>query len=190
MNLKTNSRFTLVTFQIALLFAPFAYAIHHLEERHFGFRDWRRLYFPDNNALPTEYVSAILMAMTLAYIILHSIWTNRASAQAALLFFMATQVHNVIYHVGGSLIFQNYSPGTVTALLLYLPVNIFILYKAFQEGWVNTGSAAALFIIGGVMFWSFEMLGPIFIVIGQALIIIWLAVWAVQNNKQAVSQTD
>jgi len=49
-----------ISFQTALLFAPLAYAFHHIEEHiFFNFRVWRLKYFPDNNHLTTETVFCI-----------------------------------------------------------------------------------------------------------------------------------
>ena len=150
-----------ITFKICLLFAPLAYAIHHFEEHMiFNFRAWRLLYFADSNPLSTEAVFVILSAITLAYIILHSIVENKASAQSVILFLMATQVNNVIFHAGGTIIFKHFSPGLITAIILYIPTNVIIAYKAFQEGWVTKRSLIVLFLLGGLVFWSFEQFGP------------------------------
>lgn len=164
-----------ITFETSLLFAPLAYALHHIEEHIFlNFREWRTLYFPDNNQIPTEAVVCLLMAVTFVYLILHAYRRTYASAWAILAFLMATQVHNIIFHVGGSLVFQDYSPGTLTAVLLYLPANILILRKAFEEGWVNRKSGTILFFVGGAMFWSAEAFGPPLFI--GAIAVSWL--WA------------
>ena len=90
-------RFT--SFKISLLFAPLAYAFHHLEESIiFNFRAWRSLYFPDNQLPSTELMLVILMVISLVYIILHFIVQNKASAQSVITFLMATQVNNMIFH--------------------------------------------------------------------------------------------
>ena len=97
-----------ITFKISLLFAPLAYAFHHCEESIiFNFRAWRSLYFPDNKLPSTELMLVILMAISLVYIILHFIVQNRASAQSVIIFLMATQVNNMIFHTGGTIVFQD-----------------------------------------------------------------------------------
>jgi hypothetical protein len=163
-----------ITFQVALLFAPLSYCVHQLEESAGGFRPWRLKYFPDNNRLPVEYVFVILTAITLVFIIYHSIRKSNVSARVAVLFLMATQVHNALYHAGAGLFFRDHSPGTVTALLLYLPVNVLIWMKAIEEGWLTKPAVAVLFMLGGIMFWSFEFFGPALIAIFLGLIIIYV----------------
>ena len=168
-----------IDFKTTLLFAPLAYAIHHIEENIlFNFRAWRLTYFPDNNPLPTEAVLSIIMAITLFYIVYHQIVLTKASAEGVIFFLMATQVHNVIFHLGGSLVTQSYSPGTLTALLLYIPVNYFVIKKAFEEELINEKSCLILFICGGLAFWLMEFFGIIFFIIG--VIISWI--WIISNR--------
>jgi hypothetical protein len=166
-----------ITFETSLLFGPLAFALHHIEEHIFlNFREWRTRYFADNNQIPTEAVVCLLMAATLVYLILHANRRTYASAWAILAFLMATQVHNILFHVGGSLVFQDYSPGTLTALLLYLPANIFIFRKAAEEGWVTGKSGTILFLVGGAMFWSAEAFGPPVFIGAIAATWVWVVV--------------
>jgi hypothetical protein len=168
-----------ITFTTSLLFAPVAYAIHHYEEHMlFNFREWRLLYFADNNPLSTELVFMILTTITLVYIILHQIFENKASAQSAVLFLMASQVQNVIFHAGGTLYFWNFSPGLYSAILLYLPVNAFIVFKALREEWLTLRSLSVLFVLGGLIFWAFEMLGPLPMVTTIVVTYVWIGIEA------------
>jgi hypothetical protein len=89
---------------------------------------------------------------------------------------MAMQVHNILFHIGGTIVFRDYSPGALTALLLYLPVNLLILRKASEEEWINWKSGVILFLLGGAMFWPAEAFGPpafIFAVLGTW---VWIGV--------------
>jgi len=163
-------------FQTALLLAPLAYAIHHAEEHLlFNFREWRLRYFPDNNAMSTEGVLAVLTGITLVYLLLHATLRTRVTAGIAILFLMATQVHNALFHLGGTLAFQDFSPGLITALLLYVPVNLLIARSALQEGLVTKAQLALLFVGGGALFWAFEFVGPPVLLF--ATVTTWL--WAV-----------
>jgi len=165
-----------ITFKISLLFAPLAYVFHHCEESIiFNFRAWRSLYFPDNKLPSTELMLVILMAISLVYIILHFIVQNRASAQSVIIFLMATQVNNMIFHTGGTIVFQDFSPGLITAILLYIPVNIIIARKALQEGWISKHSLTVLFLLGGLIFWSFVKLGLLLMVTVLLTSYLWIA---------------
>ena len=122
-------------FKNLIVLAPLIYAIHHFEEHIiFNFRDWRTSYFSDNNSIPTEAVLIILISLILVFIFIHLIKDNRASATLVLFFLMTTQVVNAFFHIFFSFYFNDFSPGTITAVALYLPVNYFIIKGAFKEG--------------------------------------------------------
>jgi hypothetical protein len=172
-----------IDFKTSLLFAPLAYAVHHFEEHIvFDFRAWRLQYFSDNNPLPTETVFIILTAITLVYLILHAVVKNKASAQSIILFLMATQVANVFFHAGGTVVFWHFSPGLITAILLYLPVNILISYEASKEGWVTKRSLLLLFLLGSFVFWLFETVGPAPMVTVLVVTYIWIAYTSIKSK--------
>lgn len=173
-------------FNTALLLAPLAYAIHHGEEHlAFNFRAWRLRYFPDNNALTTEAVLVVLISISLVYLLLHATIRSRVTAWVAITFLMATQVHNALFHLGGTIWFQDFSPGLITALALYLPINFLIARAALQEDLVTQSQLAALFVAGGLLFWAFEMVGPIVLLV--ATLATW--VWAISSARSASAGT-
>ena len=173
---KMRQQMNKITFKISLLFAPLAYAFHHCEESIiFNFRAWRSLYFPDNKLPSTELMLVILMVIMFVYIILHFIVENRASSQSIILFLMASQLNNVIFHASGTIVFQDFSPGLITAILLYVPVNIIILQKALQEEWISKRSLIVLFLLGGVLHVSFIKFGLFLIVTMLLISYLWIA---------------
>lgn len=173
-----------MSFNTALLLAPLAYAIHHAEEHLiFNFRAWRLKYFPDNNALSTEAILAVLVSVGLIYLLLHATIRTRVSAWVVLIFLMATQVHNAIFHLGTTIIFKDFSPGLITALVLYLPVNGLIAWAALKENWVSREQLAAIFVTGGVLFWAFEYVGPL-VLLGATLATWLLALASKFRNPQ------
>ena len=178
-------------FTISLLLAPLAYTIHHAEEHLlYTFRDWRLRYFADNNPLSTEAVFMILTAITLIYILFHAGFRNRASAYAILTFLMATQVVNAFFHLFGTIYFNDFSPGLITGLLLYLPVNAIIFHQALREGWVTWKSTLALFVIGALIFIAFEMVGPFPMVVVQLFFYTWIAYEAIKGRGKEGEAAD
>lgn len=174
-----------LSFSTALLLAPLAYAIHHAEEHLFlNFRAWRLKYFPDNNALSTEAILAILVAVGLVYLLLHATIRTKVSAWAALIFLMATQVHNAIFHLGATVVFWDFSPGLITALALYLPVNGLIAQAALKEDLVSPRQLGAIFLTGGILFWAFEFVGPP--VLLAATLATWL--WALSSARASTTR--
>lgn len=172
-------------FSTALLLAPLVYAIHHAEEHLFlNFRAWRLKYFPDNNALSTEAILAILVSFGLVYIILHASIRTKVSAWMTLTFLMATQVHNAIFHLGATIAFLDFSPGLITAILLYLPVNLLIARSALQEEWVSPRQLGVIFIAGGILFWAFEFVGPPVLLV--ATLATWI--WALNSGRTSAAK--
>lgn len=171
-------------FNTALLLAPLSYAIHHGEEHlAFNFRAWRLQYFPDNNALTTEAVLVVLMSISLVYLLLHATIRSRVSAWVAITFLMATQVHNALFHLGGTIWFNDFSPGLITAMALYLPANWLIARAALGEGLVTPRQLAILFVAGGGLFWAFELIGPPVLLV--ATLATWL--WALASARKRPS---
>ena len=119
-------------FKNLIVLGPLIYALHHFEEHIiFNFREWRLTYFADNNAIPTEEVLIRLIALLLIFVFVHLIKNNRGSAHIVLFFLMTTQVVNAFFHIFFSFYFYDFSPGAITAALLYLPINFLIINLSF-----------------------------------------------------------
>ena len=101
----------------------------------------------------------------------------------ALTFLMATQVHNAIFHLGATISFRDFIPGLITAILLYIPVNLLIARSAVKEEWVSPRQLGVIFVAGGVLFWAFEFVGP------PVLLVATLATWIWALNSGRTSAT-
>ena len=176
-------------FKNLIVLGPLIYAIHHFEEHViFNFREWRLSYFSDNNSITTEAILIILISQLLIFIFLHLIKNNRGSAHIVLFFLMTTQVINAFFHIFFSLYFYDFSPGAITAVLLYLPVNYFIIKAAFREGYIKSYvELLILFLSGIATFTFFEMIGPK--VLGYALILMpvyYIIINKLENRNESV----
>ena len=149
-------------FKNLIVLGPLIYAIHHFEEHViFNFREWRLRYFLDNNTLSTEEVLIRLISLLLIVTFIHLIKNNRGSAHIVLFFLMTTQVVNAFFHIFFTFYYSDFSPGAITGLLLYLPVNYLIFKAAFIEGYLRSYFELILLLIAGsVTFALFELLGP------------------------------
>ena len=176
-------------FKNLIVLGPLIYAIHHFEEHViFNFREWRLSYFSDNNSITTEAILIILISQLLIFIFVHLIKNNRGSAHIVLFFLMTTQVINAFFHIFFSLYFYDFSPGAITAVLLYLPVNYFIIKAAFREGYIKSYvELLILFLSGIATFTLFEMIGPK--VLGYALILMpvyYIIINKLENRNESV----
>jgi hypothetical protein len=68
----------------------------------------------------------------------------------------------LLFHLGFSILWMRYSPGTVTAVALFVPAGIWAFIGAKRDG-VLTRSAI-IWAIAGAVFWHLYMLG--FLLIG------------------------
>ena len=171
-------------FKNLIVLGPLIYAIHHFEEHViFNFREWRLSYFSDNNSITTEAILIILISQLLIFIFVHLIKNNRGSAHLVLFFLMTTQVINAFFHVFFSFYFNDFSPGAITAVLLYLPVNYFIIRAALREGYIKSYvELLILFLSGIATFTLFEMIGPQ--VLGYALILMPIYYITINNLEK------
>jgi hypothetical protein len=149
-------------FKNLIVLGPLIYALHHFEEHIiFNFREWRLAYFADNNPIPTEEVLIRLIALLLIFVFIHLIKSNRGSAHIVLFFLMTTQVVNAFFHIFFSFYFYDFSPGAITAALLYLPINFLIIRSAFNENFLRSYKELLLLFGAGVTtFALFELIGP------------------------------
>ena len=149
-------------FKNLIVLGPLIYAFHHFEEHIiFNFRDWRLSYFPDNNPSSTEEILIRLISLLLIVVFVHLIKNNKGSAHLVLFFLMTTQVVNALFHIFFSFYYYDFSPGAITATLLYLPINFLIIRAAFEENFLKSYlELFMLFVIGMTTFTLFELIGP------------------------------
>lgn len=176
-------------FKNLIVLGPLIYAIHHFEEHIiFNFIEWKLQYFQHSAAaLSTEAILSILTCILVIFVLIHLVKNNRASAHIVLFILFAIQVVNAFYHILFSFYFSDFSPGTFTAVLLYLPVNFLIVQAAFKEGHLKSYiEYFVVAILGTVTFILFEIFGPI--IIGLAIIFcVFYFFW--HNNKLVADLT-
>lgn len=176
-------------FKNLIVLGPLVYAIHHFEEHIiFNFIEWKLQYFKHSAAaLSTEAILSILTCILVLFSLLHLVKNNRASAHVVLFILFAIQVVNAFYHIFFSFYFSDFSPGSVTAAFLYLPVNFLIVQAAFKEGFLKSYfEYGCIALLGTVTFVLFEIFGPI--IIGLAIIFCLLYFFWF-NNKLTVHLT-
>ena len=166
-------------FKNLIVLGPLIYAIHHFEEHIiFNFIEWKLQYFQHSAAaLSTEAILSILTCILVVFALLHLVKNNRASAHVILFILFAIQVINAFYHI----FFSDFSPGVITAALLYLPVNFLIVQAAFKEGFLKSYfEFGCIAFLGTTTFILFEIFGPIIIVVA----IIFSLIYFIWCNKQ------
>ena len=181
-NLFTLSRKVIALmneFKNLIVLGPLVYAIHHFEEHVvFNFIEWKVKYFWHSAAsMATEAILSILTSILIIFALLHLVKNSRASALVILFILFTTQVINVLFHLFFSLYYNDFSPGVVTGLFLYLPANFFIVRAAFKENFLESYAGYGLIaLLGTVTFVMFEIFGSIILglgVIASCLYFFW-----------------
>ena len=129
-------------------------------------------------SVSTEGILCILISLLLIFAFMHLIKNNIASAHILIYFLITAQVANAFFHIIFSFYYQDFSPGTITAVLLYLPINYFIIMAAFNEEFLkNRLELGILFFLGAITFILFEMIGPIIILISILLSVLYYIIF-------------
>ena len=116
---------------------------------------------------------------------------NRASAHIILFFLMTTQVINAFFHVFFSFYFLDFSPGAITGVLLYLPVNYLIFKAALNEGFITSiKEVIYLFVIGACTFSLFELIGSKVMIIAIFLSVGYYFIINEHDNKKALFEKN
>lgn len=110
---------------------PIAYLLHLAEEWFGGFTDWT-LTVPVYDVGPERFV--LINAIGLALFVLG---TGAALRYPRMAWFAASLAAllglNGVLHAAATLGFGSYSPGTVTGLLLYIPLSAIVLRKSADQ---------------------------------------------------------
>lgn len=68
-----------------------------------------------------------------------------------------TAINAIFFHIGATVALRRYAPGTITAVVVYLPVAAWAYYGAAADG-VLTGQVIVISISGGAALMAFPVL--------------------------------
>ena len=135
-----------------------AWSVHNLEEA-FTLSKW---YESNLTNLPvTEYIQistiqqifpiALIIATLLLFLIpilaIYKKWDNRILGIALGIFLV-----NAIQHILVTIVFWGYSPGVITAIIINLPLSIFMILQLFKNNLLKNFSWFHIFIYGIIGF--------------------------------------
>jgi hypothetical protein len=133
-NVRALDRLSFETAQWAF---PLVVTLHNLEEAVWLPRFWQnRSWHLPITAREFRIVTALvaILAYFLTYL---SVRNGKKSIGAYMVAtFSAIMLLNAIWHVIATVYVQTYAPGVVTAVLLILPVTVYVLKRALREGYI------------------------------------------------------
>ena len=124
------------------------YGLHMVEEFTLGFVEWGDLYFGHfdwtQNLIGNSMFLVLLTIACYRYYKNPSknLWLGMAGSMWVL--------SNAFLHISATILGGEYSPGVVTAVLLYIPGGLYFLVKWGRKGLLNCKNLALSFLVGGV----------------------------------------
>jgi hypothetical protein len=135
--------------RLLILFAPLVYMAHILEEAP-GYMRWvNRLVdrpFPDQGHFFAGNLPSI--AITAAVAIIAAVTLNRAALMVMLAWLSYFMFANAIFHIVATVALHSYSPGTITAAVLYLPY--FVWFTSYLRTRVPAWAIALVALLFGM----------------------------------------
>ena len=153
-NSKMNT-FNKIRYWIYLIIA---WSIHNLEEaltmsKWFGQNETK---FPVTKFIsvstiqqtfPIALIIATFMLFLIPILDIYKKWDNRIFGIV-----LGVCLVNAIQHILTSIIFLNYSPGVITALIINLPLSIFLIKQLFKYNLLKNFSWFHIFVYGAIGF--------------------------------------
>jgi len=139
-----------VTFRRLVLLAPAAFLLHIGEEAP-RFVAWTRLYPSWFSPTLSDTVFAVTNIVYMLLVIVAVLLCALRSAVTLGLAVIAFLFANALFHIGFTIVSGVYSPGTVTAILLYVPLTMGSLYCAQREGLLNNRRVALAALLGALV---------------------------------------
>ena len=141
-----------LSFREFALLLPFATALHIYEEWP-EFPRWARR-FASTSYSDREYVIAHVAALfgSLTFAAALWAWPSTWLVKVFLLVWLGPGVFwNAVFHASATVIARSYCPGSLTGILVYLPLSIALGWLALCESIVESPTLVALFLGAGLL---------------------------------------
>ena len=138
---NVGASFEFTIHQAVWLF-PACIAVHFLEEA-FGFARWARSYISSRYTdAHWRRIHGLGLVSALAASAIVSRWTGPVPIFLFTVLFLTPMVFNSLFHLGTSVFFRRYSPGTTSALVLFPAVCWHLVSTSSHAGSFERGGRA------------------------------------------------
>lgn len=134
---------------VAIFLLCFIYVLHMVEEFTLGFVPWADRYFGSFNWTQNLIGNSVYMILLIAACYLYqkdpfkNLWLGMAGVMWVLV--------NSFIHISATILGGEYSPGVVTATLLYIPFGLSFLIMWGKKGFLNWKNLMLSFAVGGFL---------------------------------------
>ena len=133
--------------------------IHFLEEYALGLRGWLEY----GLAVPVTWEQCHLVNVAVTLAAVGGAMVGWRAPALALLMPAVVIINAIGFHLAFSIIWQQYSPGTVTAVLLFVPAGLWAFVGASRDGVLMSrtiwGAAGGAVLLHAYLLW-FHLMGP------------------------------
>lgn len=131
---------------------PAAFAVHIAEEFAGGFPAWVGFVVGSPMPLPVFLLNnAVFMLVLVGLTAWATVRPGRLPAFLLLAWASGNLFWNFVFHLMTTVLFDRYSPGLVTAVLLYFPLSAAVARAALREGVLATGQFLGAVAIGAAL---------------------------------------
>ncbi len=116
----------------------------------------------------TSFAASVVVIFALILVITFIAWRARKPGLTMNVYalFVASILVNTVIHALQALVLVTYVPGLVLAIIVALPVSIYILYRLVKEKMIQSRHILPLIVAGALM----QPIAVIFIAIGKLLV--------------------
>ncbi len=142
-----------IRFSQALWLMPAAFAVHIVEEFVGGFAGYVATTLHGQAMSTPQFLinNGAFMALLAGL----SVWASRSRSRLSAVLLMAWASGNLFWdffaHLTYTVVFDRYSPGLITASLLYYPLPIYVTWLGVRDGRLSLGSSLLAYAIGGAL---------------------------------------
>jgi hypothetical protein len=138
-----------------LLWIPLAaYAIHVLEEATLNWKQWAIQSLKLTNV---EWFIFDIANMAVMFIAIAAAMVGWKLPEFALIIAALMFINGLFFHILPTIFQKTFSPGVITATLLFMPISIWVYYGAYQDGLLTLSVLVMSLVLGSLL-----MASPIF----------------------------
>lgn len=125
-----------------------AYAVHILEEASL---DWKKWAIKKLKLKNIEWAIFDIANMAVMFIAIAAAMVGWRLPEFALIIPALMLINGLFFHILPTFTQKTFSPGVITATILFIPISLWVYYGAYQDGMLTWSVAIISLILGGLL---------------------------------------